>query len=286
ERQVETYKRELNEAREDLAEAREQQTATSEVLQVISSSPGDLQSVFQAMLENATRICGAKFGTLYLYDGDAFHATAFHNAPPAFLEERKRAPLRPGPDTSVGRAARTKQVAHVVDSMKRESYLQRDPFVVAGAELGGYRTIVSVPMLKEDKLIGVISIYRQEVRPFTDKQIELVQNFANQAVIAIENTRLLNELRQRTDDLSGALEQQTATAEVLKVISSSPGELEPVFDAMLENATRLCEAKFGTLFRYRDGAFFPAAMVNAPSAYAEFMHRRGAFQAPSGTILD
>src|SRR5262249_32609062 len=153
--------------------------------------------------------------------------------------------------------------------------LQRAPFVVAGAGLGGYRTMVSVPMLKEDKLIGVISIYRQEVRPFTDKQIELVQNFANQAVIAIENTRLLNELRQRTGDLSAALEQEPATAEVLKVISSSPGELEPVFDAMLENATRLCEAKFGTLFRDRDGAFVPAAMVNAPSAYAEFMHRRG-----------
>src|SRR5215831_3754374 len=121
----------------ELAEAREQQAATSEVLHVIASSPGDLQPVFQAMLENATRICGAKFGTLYLYDGDAFHATAFHNAPPAFIEHRKRAPLRPGPDTSVGQAARTKQVAHIIDSMKRESYRRRDPFVVAGAELGG-----------------------------------------------------------------------------------------------------------------------------------------------------
>jgi GAF domain-containing protein len=141
-------------------------------------------------------------------------------------------------------------------------------------------------MIRKKELIGTIVLYRTEVRAFTDKQIDLLQNFAAQGVIAIENTRLLNELRQRTDDLSEALEQQTATAEVLKVISSSPGELEPVFDAMLENATRLCEAKFGTLFRYRDGAFFPAAMVNAPSAYAEFMHRRGAFQAPSGTILD
>src|SRR6266516_1534094 len=136
----------------ELNEALEQQAATSEVLRVISSSPGDLQPVFRTILENATRLCGAKFGTLYLFDGHAFHATAFHNAPPAFIEHRKRAPLRPGPDTSLGQAARTKQVAHVVDSMKRESYRRRDPFVVAGAELGGYRTIVSVPMLKEDNL--------------------------------------------------------------------------------------------------------------------------------------
>src|SRR5262249_24015242 len=129
-------------------------------------------------------------------------------------------------------------------------------------------------------------IYRQEPEPFTEKHIEVVTNFAAQAVIAIENTRLLNELRQRTDDLSESLEQQTATSEVLRAISGSPGQRGPVFQAMVENATRLCEAKFGTLFRYGDGAFYPAAMVNAPSAYAEFMHRRGAFQAPSGTILD
>ena len=247
-------KKQLEERTRELAEAQEQQTATSEVLRVISSSPGDLQRVFEAILENATRICGAKFGTLYLYDGDAFHATAFHNAPPAFVEHRKRAPLRPSPDTSVGRAARTKQVAHIIDSMKGESYRRRDPFVVAGAELGGYRTIVSVPMLKEDKLVGVISIYRQEVRPFNEKQIELVTNFAAQAVIAIENTRLLNELRE-------SLQQQTATSEVLGVISRSPGELEPVFKAMLENAVRLCEAKIGTLY-IREGDGFRTVAIH------------------------
>src|SRR5262249_30444633 len=253
----------------ELAEALEQQAATSEVLRVISSSPGELQSVFEAILANATRLCGAKFGTLYLRDGDAFRATAFHNAPPAFIDHRKRAPLRPGPDTSLGQAARTKQVAHVVDSMERDSYRRRDPFVVAGAELGGYRTIVSVPMLKEDKLVGVISIYRQEVRPFSEKQIALVTSFAAQAVIAIENTRLLNELRQRTTDLSEALEQQTATSEVLRVISSSPGDLQPVFSTMLGNAVRICEAKFGTLYLCEGDGFRALAMHNAPPAYAE-----------------
>ena len=172
---------------------------------------------------------------------DGFYAAAFHNAPPAFVEARKNRPLRPDPESTLGRVARTKQAAQVLDSRKREAYRKGDPFVVAGADLGGYRTIISVPMLNKDKLIGVISIYRQEVRPFTDKQIELVKNFAAQAVIAIENTRLLNELRK-------SLQQQTATADVLKIISSSPGQLEPVFEAMLANAVRICGAKFGTLF--------------------------------------
>src|SRR5262245_37757976 len=272
----------------ELAEAREQQTATSEILRVISSSSGDLKPVFETMLENATRLSEAKFGFLFLREGDAFRAVAMHGPPP-IVEWMQQAPvveLRDHPHVPFARIARTKEALHVSDLTTEQSYIERDPRIVALVEAAGARSFIAVPMLKEEQLIGAMAIYRQEVRPFTDKQIELVQNFANQAVIAIENARLLNELRQRTDDLSEALEQQTATAEVLKVISSSPGELEPVFDAMLENATRLCEAKFGTLFRYRDGAFFPAAMVNAPSAYAEFMHRRGAFQAPSGTILD
>jgi GAF domain-containing protein len=263
---------ELRQRTDDLSESLEQQTATSEVLKVISNSQGQVEPVFNAMLENATRICGAKFGTLYLCKGDAFYAAAFHNAPAEFIEARKNRPLYPPSESTLGRAARTKQAAQILDSMQREAYRQRDPFVVAGTELGGYRTIVSVPMLKDDELIGAISIYRQEVRPFTDKQIELVKNFASQAVIAIENARLLNEVRE-------SLQQQTATADVLKVISSSPGELKPVFDAMLANASRICDASYGAMW-LQDGNEFRNAAFHGPlpSAYTD--------QWQSGMVFD
>ncbi len=272
--------KELRQRTDDLSESLEQQTATSEVLQVISTSPGDLQPVFEAMLANATRICSAGFGTLYLFNGETFEAAAFHNAPAAFVEARRRGRIDPSTNSTLGRAARTKQVAQVLDSKQSEAYLQGDPIAVAGTELGNYRTIVSVPMLKEDNLVGVISIYRQEVREFTEKQIELVTNFAAQAVIAIENTRLLKELRQRTDDLSESLEQQTATSEVLQVISSSPGDLQPVFEAMLANATRLCGANFGILFRANDGVAVPVAMHGVPEPIVALV-RRGELR-PSG----
>jgi GAF domain-containing protein len=246
----------------ELSEALEQQTATSEVLQVISSSPGELGPVFETMLENATRLCGAKFGQLYLCDGDVFRAVAFHNAPPAFVEVRKLAPFRPGPNTATARMAQTKKVIHVADLAAEQPYLEGVSHAVEGVELGGIRTLLMVPMLKENELVGAIAIYRQEVRPFTEKQIELVGNFAKQAVIAIENTRLLNELRE-------SLQQQTATSEVLGVISSSPGELAPVFETMLANAVRICEAKFGTLYLREADGFRAAALCNAPPAYAE-----------------
>jgi adenylate cyclase len=242
----------------------EQLAATSEVLKVISNSPGKLEPVFDAMLANATRLCEARFGVLYLRDGDAFRAVASsRDAPPAYVEARRREPvIHPGPGTALSRAAATRQPVQIADIRAEPAYTN-DPARFAILNLAGARTYFAVPMTKENEVIGIFAIYRQEVRPFTVKQIELVQNFAAQAVIAVENTRLLNELRE-------SLQQQTATADVLKVISSSPGELEPVFDAMLANATRICEARFGVLY-LREGGDFRAAVTtrNAPPEYVK-----------------
>ena len=264
----------------ELAESLERQTAMSEVLQVISSSPGTLEPVFQSILANATRLCEAKFGHLYSWDGTAFTLIAMLNTPPALAEARKRSPLSPTPGEPIGRMVATKSVVHVVDAAAEPAYIeQSDPGVVTAVGLGGIRTLLAVPLLKETELIGALTVYRQEVRPFTDKQIELVNNFAAQAVIAIENTRLLNELRE-------SLQRQTATSEVLSVISSSPGELEPVFQALLENATRICEANFGTLYLAEGGYYRAVAMHNAPAAFVEFQRRRGRFHPTPGAMLD
>jgi GAF domain-containing protein len=251
----------------DLSEALEQQTATSEVLKVISSSPGELEPVFGAMLANATRICEAKFGTLFRFDGKAFHRAAGIGVPSALAEfQKKRGPYLPESGTLLDRVLQTRKVAHSPD-------YAAEPIPGNAAKLGGARSTVAVPMLKDSELVGAIIIYRQEVKPFTDKQIELVKNFAAQAVIAIENTRLLNELRQRTDDLTESLEQQTATSEVLRVISRSPGELAPVFKAMLENATRICQASYGVLFLREGTGFRTAATHNVPAAFADERQR-------------
>ena len=242
----------LNELRQSL----EQQTATAEVLSVISSSLGELQPVFQAMLENATRLCEAKFGTLYFREAEGFRAVAMHGAPPAYLK-RLGSLLQPTPISALGQVVRTKQVVHIEDVTTDPAYFERDPIRVSSVEEGGVRTLLGVPMMKENEVIGAIGIYRETVHPFTDRHIALVTNFAAQAVIAIENARLLNELRQRTDDLSQrttdlteALEQQTATSDVLQVISGSPGDLQPVFAAMLDKAARICDADFGNIFRW------------------------------------
>ena len=265
----------LNELRESL----QQQTATSEVLSVISSSPGDLKPVFEAILANATQICDAKFGILALSEGDAFRTAALHGAPPAFAEARPPGTvIRPGPGTGFHRAATTRQPVQIADIRAEPAYTN-SPQRYAVLDLAGARTLLAVPMLKEGKLVGMIDIYRQEVRPFTDKQIELVQNFAAQAVIAIENTRLLNELRE-------SLAQQTATADVLKVISSSTGDLGPVFEAMLANAVRICEAKFGVMWRFDGEENYPVAMLNLPPSVDAFLRQRGRRKPTPGSDLD
>jgi two-component system, NtrC family, sensor kinase len=264
----------LNELRESL----QQQTATADVLKVISSSPGELAPVFQAMLENAVRICEASFGVLFRNEDGAMRAAAMVGVPPAFAEFWQRGPQRPGPRTAFGRVSETKQTIHIADVKAEPAYVDGEPVFVAAVNLGNFRTLLNVPMLKENELIGVLAIYRQEVLPFTDKQIELLQNFAAQAVIAIENTRLLNETKE-------ALEQQTATSEVLKVISSSPGELEQVFQTVLKNAVQICSAKFGHLWLREGDAFRTGATYGAPPAFADFLRNEQVFHPDGRTGL-
>ena len=255
----------------ELTESLAQQTATSEVLGVISSSPGDLNPVFDAMLSNAVRLCEAQFGNLLLHEDGVFRFTATY-APAVFAERWQREPVfRPSPLAPVARAVASRDVVHVANVKEDPAYLQGDPPITSLVDEGGARTILCVPMIKDAEVIGALSIFRQEVRPFTEKQIDLVKNFAAQAVIAIENTRLLTELRE-------SLAQQTATSEVLSVISSSPGDLKPVFDAMLANAARLCEAQFGNLLLHEGGAFRFVAMHNVPAVYAERWQREPLFQ--------
>src|SRR6516164_7703944 len=218
------------ELQKQLAEALQRQAASAEVLKIISSSPGDMKPVFEAMLVNALRICDAKFGHILLYDGERFHATHLHDVPPsyrAFWDEH--GPITPGPNSALGRLVRTKQLEHIPDLKADSAYAERQPLRVVTVEQAGARSFLAVPMLKQNALVGAIIIYRQQVRPFTERQIELVKNFADQAVIAIENTRLFNETQE-------ALERQTATAEILKVIASSPSDVQPVFEAIAESA--------------------------------------------------
>ena len=269
----------------ELEEARKERAAIVEVLRVISLSR-ELDPVFTTILANATRLCEAKFGILYLSEADGFRAVAMHDVPSPLVDARRDRLIRFPADAAVARAAATKQPAHAIDARAEKSYIEGDPQFIASVNLGGMRTVVSVPMLNDDQLIGVITIYRQEVRPFAQKQIDLVSNFAAQAVIAIENTRLLNELRQRTDDLSEFLEQQTATSEVLGVISRSPGDLQPVFQAMLEKCSGHLRGYFGNLLLYEGDAFRRVALQNAPPAMVEAQQRNPKIPRRSAPVLD
>src|SRR5262249_43297800 len=255
----------------ELRESLEQQTATSEVLRVISTSAGELDLVFQAMLANATRLCEATYGILWLREGEAFRIAALEG--PLTAEHwRKGALYRTSPKVPLARVIKTRPPVHIADMREDPSYVDGDQLPRLAVEVAKMRTLLSVPMLKEDDAVGAIAIYRTEVRPFTDKQVALLTNFAAQAVIAIENTHLLNELRE-------SLQQQTATSEVLQVIIRSPGDLEPVFQAMLANPTRLCDAKFGAMYLSEGSSFRIVSMHNVPPAFAEFRRRNPVFRA-------
>jgi GAF domain-containing protein len=244
-----------HELRRELDEAREQQTATADVLKIISSSTFDLQTVLDTLVETATRLCHAKRGILFRRDGDIYKSAAYYGYSDEFRAFHESHPIAPGRGTTVGRTALEGKTIHIADVLADPEYTFRD-----AQKLGQYRANLGVPLLRGGKPIGALSLARSEPLPFTAKQIELVEAFAAQAVIAIENARLLNELRE-------SLQQQIATADVLKVISSSPGDLEPVFQAMLEKATQLCEAKFGVMFRFADGVFRATSWLGDPPAH-------------------
>src|SRR6516164_4494886 len=261
-------RKQLEQRDRELVEALQQQTATANVLNVINRSTFDLGPVLETIIENATRLGGAEQGFIYRSDGELLHIVADHGTSPEFKAFREKNPPRPGDGSIIGRTALSRRIVHIPDIFDDPEYK-----LAAVQKLGGFRSLLSVPMLRGDILLGVIHMWRTQARPFTRRQIELVTSFAGQAIIAIENARLLNELRQRTTDLSEALEQQTATSEVLRVISGSPGELEPVFNAILENAVRICEAKFAAMHLCEGDAFRLVAMHNAPPAWAEYRRR-------------
>jgi GAF domain-containing protein len=263
ERQLAEREAELAECKAERDEALAQQTASTEVLQVINASAGRLAPVFDAMLDKAMQLCRANFGAIATFDGDRMTIVALRGIPEAYSDHVMRNPIPDASGTIPGRIMRGESIVHIHDLMAEANYRNGHPDRRALVELGGARTSLSVALRKDDTLLGMLSFYRQDVRPFSEREIALLQNFAAQAVIAMENARLLTETRE-------ALEQQTATAEVLGVINSSPGDLTPVFDAMLDKATRLCDAAFGILWRFDDRSIWPEALHQVPAAFAEF----------------
>ena len=269
---------ELRQRTEDLSESLQQQTATADLLEVISRSAFDLRPVFETIAESAVRLCEARLAFVYRFDGELLRMVADYNTPAEFKKWMADHPIRPGRDSAAGRAALERRTIHIHD-------VQADPEYSFGAkDVEAFRTVLTVPMLKGDELLGVILTYRLDVKPFTDTQVALVETFADQAVIAIENVRLFDEVQARTRELTESLERQTATSEVLSVISRSPGDLEPVFQIMLENATRICEARFGTMYLYHGGAYHLAAVHNAPPALVEARKRGLIRPGPSTTL--
>ena len=254
-------------------EALEQRTAAAEILKVISRSTFNLQTVLDALVKSATHLCEAQDAFIFLPDGEVFRAAARFGFTPKYHKVVEANPVRIDRGSVAGRPALEGRVVHVHDVLADPNFTRHDL-----QKIGGFRAALGVPLLRERKVIGVIFLSRTKPQPFADKQIELVKNFAIQAVIAIENTRLLNELRQ-------SLQQQTATADVLRIISSSPGELEPVFQTMLENATRICEAKFGVLYRSEGDALRVVAMHGAPLAYVEERRRNPIIRPHPGTTI-
>jgi len=267
----------------ELEEALQYQTATSEVLSIIRRSPADAQPVFDAIVQSAVRLCGAIFGVVYLYDGDRVRIAATNNFTPAATNQMLELQQLKRPERTHlgGRAILDCKVTHVHDVLADPEYSREL------ALAGGWRAVLSVPLLHDGKPVGALSVAKAEAMQFSDRQIQLLNTFADQALIAIENVRLFGAEQARTRELSEALEQQTATSEVLKAISSSPGELEPVFDAMLANATRICEATFGNLF-LREGPIFRAVAVHNKKSYNDYLRRNSLvdLRANPGVPLD
>jgi two-component system, NtrC family, sensor kinase len=258
----------------ELAESLEQQTATSEVLRVISSSPGELEPVFHSILSNAIRLCGAEFGNLFLWEEEGFRAVAMHGAPRAYAEAWRRDPvisIRDHPYIPLAQVDRSKDIVHIADIAMERAAGRTDSRYAAMYDEASARTMLLVPMLKGAELIGAIVIYGKEVRPYTEKQIEVVTAFAKQAVIAVENSRLLNELRHRTDDLSESLAQQTATADVLKTISRSAFDLKSVLQTLVESAAQLCDADKATITRQQGGVFFRAEAYGFSQEFIDYV---------------